>query len=234
MAYTDLDRTERGEEGCRVSPSFRLGVYVFEEVELLDFAAPCGVLSLAAHFNPRLEVALLAEELSPVRVREGVTLLPSGSLEESGPIDGLLLPGGVGSRREMHNPRLHRFIRGLPDDTLIASVCSGALILGRMGLLDGRVATSRKEPDPGEFSFARASLLDELSRVAPDAHMSRARLVDNGRIITSGGAASGLELGFHLLRRAGHSEAFISEVARVMDYTLCHEMYMDDLHTVVS
>jgi transcriptional regulator GlxA family with amidase domain len=212
-----------------VEPRFRLGVYIFDRAEFLDLAGPSGVFSLAAHYNPSLEVALLAESYEPVQVRVGLSVLPSCTLDEPGQIDALVLPGGMGSRREMHNPRLHRFIRALPPATLLASVCSGALILGEMGLLDGLVATCRKEPDPNEFSFARATLLDELARVAPRASLSRARVVDNGRIITSGGAASGLDLGFHLLRRAGHSEAFVSEVARVMDYTLCHEMYLADV-----
>jgi transcriptional regulator GlxA family with amidase domain len=215
-------------ELSRLEPRFRLGVYVFEQAEILDFAGPCGVFSIAAHLNPQLEVALVGESLSPVETGPGFTVVPTLSLEDAGRLDALLLPGGPGSRREMHNERLHRFISRLPSQTLLASVCSGALILGQMGLLDGLIATSRKEPDPGAFSFSRTSLLDELSEVAPRATVRSARLVDTGRVITSGGSAAGLDLGFHLLRRAGHGEAFVSEVARMMDYTLCYETYLTD------
>jgi transcriptional regulator GlxA family with amidase domain len=211
------------------SPRFRLGVYVFEAAELLDFAGPCGVFSMAAQFNPWLEVTLIGSSLRPVRTRTGFTVLPACSLEDAGLLDAFLLPGGLGARRERLNESLHRFIAGLPERTLLATVCSGALILGQMGLLDGLAATSRREADPDDFSFSRTTPLDELARLAPRASLSTARIVDNGRIITAAGAAAGLDLGFHLLRRAGHSDAFVSEVARVMDYTLCYETYLEDL-----
>jgi transcriptional regulator GlxA family with amidase domain len=213
----------------RFEPRFRLGVYVFEEAEVLDFAAPYGVFSVARRLNPGLEAVVLGESRDPVTARSGFTVVPARRLEEAGILDALLLPGGPGARREMLNPRLHRFIAALPPHTLLASVCSGALILGHMGFLDGLRATSRKEPDPGSFSFARTSLADVLSEVAPRARLSRARLVDCGRIITSGGAAAGLDMGLHLLRRAGHGDSFVSEVARVMDYTLGYEIYLEDV-----
>jgi transcriptional regulator GlxA family with amidase domain len=57
-------------------------------------------------------------------------------------------------------------------------------------------------------------------------------VVDAGRIVTAGGITSGMEMGFHLLRRAGYSEAFVADVARVMEYTAAYEAYRDDLETV--
>jgi transcriptional regulator GlxA family with amidase domain len=54
-------------------------------------------------------------------------------------------------------------------------------------------------------------------------------VVDAGRIVTAGGIASGLELGFYLLRRAGYDETFVSEVARVMEYQRAYELYHEDL-----
>jgi transcriptional regulator GlxA family with amidase domain len=70
--------------------------------------------------------------------------------------------------------------------------------------------------------------IDRLADIAPKARISRARVVDAGRIITAGGITSGMEMGFHLLRRAGHDEAFISEVARVMEYSKAYELYRND------
>ncbi len=218
----------------RIGPRFRLGVYVFDEAEILDFAAPYGVFSAAGRLDPGLEVFVLGATGDPVTARSGFTVVPARALEDAGGLDALLLPGGPGSRYEMHNEKLHRFVAGLPSHTLLASVCSGALILGQMGFLDGLTATSRKEPDPGGFSFSRTSLVDLLSEVAPRAQLSRARLVDCGRIITAGGAAAGLDMGFHLLRRAGHDDSFVSEVARVMDYTLGYEIYLGDVELCCS
>ena len=91
---------------------------------------------------------------------------------------------------------LHRFIRGLPEKTLLTSVCTGSWIYGEMGLLDGLPATNRKEPDRLEASGAGLIPIDRLAQIAPKAKISRARVVDAGRIITAGGIASGMEMGW--------------------------------------
>jgi len=74
--------------------------------------------------------------------------------------------------------------------------------------------------------------IDRLAEIAPACLVSRARVVDAGRIVTAGGIASGMEMGFHLLRRAGYSEELVAEVARVMEYSAAHDLYRDDLETV--
>jgi transcriptional regulator GlxA family with amidase domain len=75
--------------------------------------------------------------------------------------------------------------------------------------------------------------IDRLAQIAPAARISRARVVDAGRIITAGGITSGMEMGFHLLRRAGYSEEFVGEVARVMEYQKAYEIYRKDVETSV-
>jgi transcriptional regulator GlxA family with amidase domain len=97
-----------------------------------------------------------------------------------------------------------------------------------MGLLDGLPATNRKEPDRVESGPNGKVPIDRLADLAPGCRISRARVVDAGRIITAGGIASGMEMGFHLLRRAGWEEEQIAEVARVMEYTQAYELYRDD------
>ena len=71
--------------------------------------------------------------------------------------------------------------------------------------------------------------IDRLAEMAPACRVSRARVVDAGRIVTAGGIASGMEMGFHLLRRAGYDEAFIDDVARVMEYQRAYELYRHDI-----
>ena len=129
----------------------------------------------------------------------------------------------------MHNGRLHDFIRALPEKTLITSVCTGSWIYGTMGLLDGKPATNRKEPDRLEASNFGKVPIERLAEIARACRISRARVVDAGRIVTAGGIASGMEMGFHLLRRAGYDETFISEVARVMEYKAAYDVYKDDI-----
>ncbi len=210
------------------SSGFRLGIYVFKDAEIVDFAAPYGVFSVARRYDPELDVFLIADALRPVQAQAGFTILPNYCFTDEPALDAFLIPGGAGTRPEMHNGRLHAFIRALPEATLLVSVCTGSWVYGVMGLLDGLPATNRKEPDRAESKPPGMVPLDRLARIAPACKPSRARVVDTGRIITAGGITSGMEMGFHLLRRAGHDDAFVAEVARVMEYTAAWEHYRDD------
>jgi len=212
-------------------PGFRLGIYVFKDAEIVDFAAPYGVFSVARRFDPELDAFLIADSLRPVQTQAGFTVLPNYSFEDAPAMDAFLIPGGFGTRQELYNQRLHEYVRSLADSTLLTSVCTGSWVYGKMGLLDGLSATNRKEPDRVESSSAGMIPIDRLARIAPAARISRARVVDAGRIITAGGITSGMEMGFHLLRRAGYSEEFVGEVARVMEYQKAYELYRKDVET---
>ena len=210
-------------------PGFRLGIYICKDLEIVDFAAPYGVFSVARRFDPELDAFLVAEALRPVSAQAGFTVLPNYSFIERPDMDAFLIPGGYGTRQEINNARLHAFIRELPQKTLLVSVCTGSWIYGRMGLLDGLAATNRKEPDRVEQAPGGKVPIDRLAEIAPKCRISRARVVDAGRIISGGGISSGMEVGFHLLRRAGYDEHFIAEVARVMEYAKAYELYKSDI-----
>lgn len=211
----------------RFVPGFRLGIYIFKDAEIVDFAAPYGVFSVARRFDPELEVFFIADSQRPVQAQAGFTVLPNYCFQDKPAMDAFLIPGGFGTRQELHNRRLHDFIRALPDACLLTSVCTGSWVYGKMGLLDGLTATNRKEPDRAEATTGKVPL-DRLAEIAPACRVSRARLVDAGRIITAGGISSGMEMGFHLLHRAGYDERFVSDVARVMEYSAAYELYRSD------
>ena len=208
---------------------FRLGIYVCKDAEIVDFAAPHGVFSVARRFDPELDAFVVAETLRPVQTQAGFTVLPNYGFNDAPDMDAFLIPGGFGLRQEINNGRLHDFVRALPDKTLLASVCTGSWVYARMGLLDGKAATNRKEPDRLEASNMGKVPIERLAEIAPKVRVSRARVVDDGRFISAGGIASGMEMGFHLLRRAGYDETFIGEVARVMEYKAAYELYRDDI-----
>jgi len=210
-------------------PGFRLGIFVFKDAEIVDFAAPYGVFSVARRFDPELDAFLIADSQRPVQTQAGFTVLPNYSFGDRPSLDAFLIPGGFGTRQEVYNQRLHEYIRSLPDATLLTSVCTGSWVYGRMGLLDGLPATNRKEPDRVEAGPNGKVPIDRLAEIAPACRISRARVVDAGRIITAGGITSGMEMGFHLLRRAGYDEGFVAEVARVMEYTAAYAVYREDV-----
>jgi transcriptional regulator GlxA family with amidase domain len=208
---------------------FRLGIYVFKDAEVIDYAAPYGVFSVARRLDPELEVFLIAENLRAVQTQAGLTVLPNYGFSDRPAMNAFLIPGGFGTRQELHNGNLHNFINQLPASCLLTSVCTGSWIYGQMGLLDGLSATNRKEPDRLEASAMGKIPIDRLAEIAPACKISRSRVVDAGRIITAGGIASGMEMGFYLLKRAGYDNTFINDVARTMEYQQAYDLYRHDL-----
>jgi len=208
---------------------FRLGIYAFKDAEVIDFAGPYGVFAVARRYDSELDAFLVAESNKPVQVQAGMMVRPNYTFNDNPDMDAFLIPGGGGTRQEMHNENLHNYVRSLPEDTLLTSVCTGSWIYGKMGLLDGLPATNRKEPDFREASEDGEVPIERLGKIAPACEIDRHRVVDAGRVITAGGISSGIELGFHLLRRAGYSEELIEEVARVMEYHKAYDLHKDDL-----
>ena len=211
---------------------FRLGIYIFKDAEIVDFAAPYGVFSVARRFDPELDAFFVADANRSVQAQAGFTVLPNYSFNDRPAMNAFLIPGGFGTRQEIHNERLHEFIRSLPERCLLTSVCTGSWVYAVMGLLDGLAATNRKEPDRQESTPPGKVPIDRLAELAPASRISRARVVDAGRIITAGGITSGMEMGFHLLRRAGYPDEFRAEVARVMEYTNAYQVYRNDIEVM--
>src|SRR3954466_298049 len=164
------------------TPGFRLGIYLFKDVEIVDFAAPYGVFSVARRFDPELDAFLVADAMRPVQAQAGFTVLPNYCFTDRPSMDAFLIPGGYGTRQEVGHQRLHQYLRTLPPTTLLTSVCTGSWIYGKMGLLDGLQATNRKEPDKVEQTPPGMTPIDRLAQIAPKCKISRARVVDQGRI----------------------------------------------------
>jgi transcriptional regulator GlxA family with amidase domain len=140
-------------------------------------------------------------------------------------------PAGQSTRRAgwkctPFNERLLRFLRELPDGTLPASVCTGSWVLAAAGLLEGGPATSRKTCGPGEAGGVAP--IDLLPEFGPSGSIERARIVDSGRVVTAGGIASGMELGFYLLERHGLGDELVRSVAEVMEYDRAYDVYRED------
>src|SRR6185437_6882784 len=136
-------------------------------------AAPYGVFSVARRFVQELKAYLIADSARPVQAQAGFTDLPTYSFRDPPAMDAFLIPGGFGTRQEMHNRRLHEFIRSLPQSTLLTSVCTGSWVYAKMGLLDGLAATNRKEPDRAEAAPPGKVPIDRLAGLAPACRISR-------------------------------------------------------------
>ena len=124
---------------------YRTAILIFDDVEVLDFAGPFEVFSVTGR-RQKLEpfdVYTVAERPGPVAARNGLSINPRYSFADCPAPEILVVPGGYGTRREMKNPAMIEWIsRVAPDCQLVLSVCTGALVLGTAGLLDGREATT--------------------------------------------------------------------------------------------
>jgi len=150
---------------------------------VLDFCGPFEVFSVANRFTdpPAFRVFAVAERPGPVLTRGGLSVNPHYRLADCPRPNLLLVPGGQGTRREMHNAVLTDWIKARSKEAeLVLSVCTGALLLAMAGLLDGLEATTHH------------GAIDLLRQTAPKTtvHADR-RFVDNGRVVCSAGSPPG-------------------------------------------
>lgn len=170
-----------------------VAIPLFDDVEVLDFCGPFEVFSVASRFTdpPAFSVLLVAEKDGPVLTRGGMSVNAHHRLADCPRPDILLVPGGQGTRREMHNPALVGWVgRAAAGAELLLSVCTGALVLATAGLLDGLEATTHH------------GAIDLLRQTAPKTtvHTDR-RFVDNGRVVCSAGIAAGIDMSLHVVGR---------------------------------
>ncbi len=191
-----------------------VGILVFDEVELLDMAGPYEVFTTAARVlarsvppdtPPLFTVCTLARRPGPVRARAGLRLWPDHTLADHPPLACAIVPGGV-VEAELGQPDLRAWITAQAGRAqVLASVCTGALLLADAGVLDGLDATTHWED------------LDALRALRPAVRVhSGVRWVDQGRIVTSAGIAAGIAMSLHLVQRL-HSHELALRTARQMD-----------------
>ncbi|MFN8545050.1 MAG: DJ-1/PfpI family protein [Candidatus Binatia bacterium] len=192
----------------------RVGILVFDLVEVLDFAGPFEVFSVARRDEAQrlsdpspFAVSVVAERAGTITATGGLRIVPDVTIGECPPLDVLLVPGGAGTRREVDNAALVAWIgaRGRQVATL-ASVCTGAMLLGRAGLLDGRRATTHWA------SLDRMAAAFPAVTVVRDLHV-----VEDGTVITSAGISAGIDLALRLVTRYC-GEAVGRATARRMEY----------------
>jgi len=166
----------------------RLGTLLFPDFELLDV---CGPLEVLGHLKDHFEVGLVAEQAGPVRSIQGVALVAEHDLDGCPPLDVLLVPGGLGTRREVDNVRLLAWLRARSEAAaLVMTVCTGSGLLARSGALDGRRATSNKRAF--EWATSQGPHVDWVRR---------ARWVDDGKFVTSSGVSAGIDMTLHVVAR---------------------------------
>lgn len=191
-----------------------VGIVVFDEIEVLDFCGPFEVFSVV-----RLDEARRREDPSPFNVKligeTGHTIITSGGMrvtpdhgfDDCPLLDILCVPGGWGTRRELSNPAMLEWLRSRARQVeLLTSVCTGAMLLGFAGLLEGRRATTHwRSLDWMRDSFPETTVLY-------DQHV-----VEDGNLITSAGISAGIDMALKVVARY-HGEAIARATAKHMEY----------------
>lgn len=191
-----------------------IGIYVYDEVEVLDFAGPYEVFTTAARVNARLEphapklfdVFLIAEKEGTVSARANFNIQPHYTIQNHPKVDVLIVPGGVHTR-ELEKPQVIEWIAKSNTQTRVtASVCTGAFLLAKAGILQDQSCTTHWEDIPDLRAMFPA--LDVKEDVP---------WVDNGHMVTSAGISAGIEMALHLVTKLAGKELAL-KTARQMQY----------------
>lgn len=205
-----------------------IAILVFPDVELLDFAGPLEVFAVAHDVTntPLFHVRTVAPVAGPFRAKHGPSIVPDVTIEAMDrEIDSgagawprvLVVPGGYGVRRILAAefderpgalPTIDFIRRAAEHAEIVLSVCTGAWLLAKAGLLAGKPATTH------HLCFERLGELSPTSELRRDQ-----RIVDCGRIITSGGISSGIDAALHVVARV-HGDDRALAAAKYMEYAM--------------
>lgn len=190
--------------------SRNVAILLFDEVEVLDFAGPFEIFSVAgrrSHGEPPFNVYTVGEKAGPVSARNKLIVTPHYTIDDCPPPDIIVIPGGYGSRAAMYNPAILAWVKRQHELTeLTLSVCTGALVLATAGLLEGMQSTTHY------------SCYDLLAKIAPNTDVVRGvRYVDNGKVITSAGVQAGMDMALHVVARLLGADV-AGETARYIEY----------------
>lgn len=186
-----------------------VAILIFDDVEILDFAGPFEVFAVTNELNgfEIFHTFTVAETPGSIRARNGLKVIPDFTLETAPAPHLLVVPGGAGTRPLLRKPAVLEWIRQRARKAeVVASVCTGALVLAQAGLLHNLCATTHHE------NFA------ELAALAPNTDVIEGvRFTDNGRILTAAGISAGIDLSLHLVARL-HGAETAQRTAAYMEY----------------
>ena len=200
-----------------------LGVVLFEGFELLDVFGPLQMFGMAAD---DFEIRLISEHGGMVASRQGPKSVSDAAFSTSPALDLLLVPGGIGTRREVNNPVLLDWLKTRSEQAeLVTSVCTGSALLAKAGVLDGVRATTNK------LAFAWASSQSEKVL-----WQRRARWVEDGKFFTSSGVSAGIDLSLAVIAKLVSHQA-AEQAANFAEYNWNRDADWDpfaELHGLVG
>ncbi len=171
------------------------GFLLFNDLEELDLVGPWEIISMwSKHFSGPTNCLMIAEKDDPVKCYNGMIITPHKSFADAPKLDYLLVPGGMGTRKEVENKSLIDFVAGQAETCrVILSVCTGSFILHSAGFLKSKKATTH------------FTMLDNL-RNLDDVEVVEKRFVKDGKIWTSAGVSAGIDMALELIAQEAGEE----------------------------
>lgn len=186
-----------------------VGILIFDEAEVLDFAGPFEVFSVTSELNnfEPFDVFTVSETLGPISAVNGLSVNPKYDFNNCPEIDILIIAGGNGTRELIKNQNVLDWVYGVyPKSEFTLSICSGARVLGKLGLLDGKPYCTHHQ------------VYENMQQLVPTGEPKQdQRFVNTGKIYTSGGISAGIDLSFHLVERLLGTE-IANRTAEYMEY----------------
>jgi transcriptional regulator GlxA family with amidase domain len=182
------------------------GILLFDDAEELDFAGPWEVLTVAAMLAGEGRVVTIAESDRPIRCAKGMRVLPDHAFADAPPLDVVLVPGGIGTRREEDNPVLLDWLRAAGARAQwVTSVCTGSALLAASGLARGKRVTTHW------------SYVETLRQRGDVTVLERRRFVRDGNVVTSAGVSAGIDMALWLVGQLRDPD-FARTVQRWIEY----------------
>ena len=187
--------------------SLTTGILVFDGAEELDFVGPWEVFCVAAKLGTDGDrVVTIAEEMRPVVCNKNLRVLPDHTFADAPPLDVVLVPGGMGTRREVANAKLIAWLREAGANARwVTSVCTGALLLHEAGFARGKRLTTH-------WSF-----IESMKARGDATVLENVRYVRDGNVVTSAGVSAGIDMALWLVGQL-QSPEFARSVQRYIEY----------------
>ena len=198
--------------------TINVGIFLYNEIEVLDFAGPFEVFSTASRVSSRISedsenlfnVFTVAEDQKSILARGGLKIIPTQSISNHPEINLLIIPGGIVTDELEKNHIVSWILNTSNSADITGSVCTGAFLLAKAGLLKSKRATTHWED------------IDDLISMFPDIKIKKnVRWVDEGKIVTAAGISAGIDMSLHLVSRMANNKlALLTAKQMEFDWTI--------------
>lgn len=187
-----------------ISKPLKVGALLFTGFELLDIYGPLEMLGL---LGDEVCITMIAEKAGEISSSAGPKGLAEHTMSDAGPMDLLLIPGGIGTRALVDDPHFLKLLGvAALSAKIVGTICTGSALIAKTGLLDHHNATSNK------------IALEWVIAQGPDVHWVRkARWVKDGRFYTSSGISAGIDMTLGIISHLYDRETAL-DVTRRAEY----------------